>query len=257
MRKQCAKMAHKNALRKQRDCLSVPSVTMRAFVLLLAFAASACAADLINENFASAELPSTWTPGGRKGAWSVVDGTLQGACAVTDDHGPSISVPLATKNTTLSFRVKREPGAYALMLIDGESTFGGKAHLLRVSLNGQTLNIAQDRGSPKSHVDQGKAKAEAKKANQPPPPKPTALQLADPWFYRTESLATAKLTTKPEDWLKIEVITHGNNVTVTIDDKQMVTAKSTVLDVAKSKLVFLVGGGKKMWIDDVVASTTK
>ncbi len=230
---------------------------MRLFFAILSLAAVANAADLINADFSQPELPKDWTPGGRKGSWTIVDGALQGACAASDDHGPSISVPLVTKNTTLSFRVKREPGAYALMLIDGESTFGGQAHLLRVAVSGNNLTIAQDRGSPKSHVDQGKARTEAKKANQPLPPKPTALQLADPWFYRTESLATAKLTSKPEDWLKIEVITHGNNVTVTINDKQMVTAKSTVLDVAKSKLVFLIGGGKKMWIDDVVASATK
>ena len=231
---------------------------MRTIFIALALAAAAHAADLINEDFAGPDLPKTWTPGGRAGSWTILNGTLQGACAPEDDHGPSISTPLLIKNTTLSFKLKREPGAYALMLIDGESVFGGQAHLLRVAVSGNTLTVAQDRGSPKSHLDQAKAKADAKKANQPPPPaKPTALQLADPWFYRTEPLATAKLTSKPEEWLKIEVIVHGNSVTVTVNDKQMVTGKSTVLDVAKSKLVFLVGGGKKMWIDDVHASEMK
>ena len=229
---------------------------MRLFFAFLALASSISAADLISVDFAGPDLPKDWTPGGRKGAWTIVDGTLQGACSPEDDHGPSISVPLTTKNTTVTFKLKRESGAYALMLIDGESSFGGQAHLLRVAVSGERLTIAQDRGSPKSKLDQAKLKAEAKKAGQPLP-KATPLQLADPWFYRTESLTTAKLTKKPEEWIKIEVITHGNGVTVTIDDKQMVTAKATILDVKKSKLVFLVGNGKKLWLDDVHATETK
>lgn len=229
---------------------------MRPLLAILAFATAAQAADLVSDDFAGTELSKQWTLGGRAGSWSIVDGTLQGACAPEDDHGPSISTPLVTKNVTLSFKLKREPGVYALMLIDGESVFGGQAHLLRVAVNGNNLTIAQDRGSPKSHLDQAKAKAAAKKAGQPLP-KPTPTELADPWYYRTEVLATAKLTSKPEEWLHIEVIAHGNGVTVTINDKQMITAKSTVLDVAKSKLVFLAGNGKKLWIDDVQAASMK
>jgi hypothetical protein len=43
-------------------------------------------------------------------------------------------------------------------------------------------------------------------------------------------------------------------VTVTINDAQKLTAKGTVFDVAKSRLVFLVGQGKEVWIDEVRVS---
>ncbi len=219
--------------------------------LAVIFVASALhGADLLQDDFAAPGIPKHWTPGGRPGSWSVVNGTLQGDCSPQDDHGPSISTPITVKNLTLDYRLRREPGAYALMLIDGDSVFGGQAHLLRVAVAGDRLTIAQDRGSPKSKAEQAKAKADAKAAKQPAP-KPTTTQLADPWFYRTEQLAATKLKTKPGDWIKIEVIVHQNSVTVTIDDKQMVTAKATVLDVPKSKIVFLAGMGKKLWIDDV------
>lgn len=230
---------------------------MRTLLLILAFVSSVQAADLINETFADPALPKNWTTGGRKDSWSVVDGTLQGACDPTDDHGPSISAPLVTKNAMVTFRIKREAGSYALMLIDGESAFGGQAHLLRVAVSGDRVVVAQDRGSPKSHADQAKARTDAKKAGQPPPPKPTPLQLSDPWFYRTEQLASATIKKKPEEWLKVEVIVHGNSVTVTLDDNQMVTAKATILDAQKSKLVFLAGNGKKLWLDDIKATDGK
>ena len=230
---------------------------MRTLLLLaLSLASSITAADLFREDFSGAALPKTWTPGGRPGSWSVVDGALQGDCNPTDDHGPSISTPLPATNVSVSFKLRREPGSYALMLIDGDSAFGGEAHLLRVAVSGDRLTIAQDRGSLASKMEQAKAKASAKKTGQPLP-KPTPEQLADKAFYRTESLATAKLTTPPQEWLALKVIAHGNDVTVTINDGQVIKAKATVLDVSKSKLVFLAGAGKKLWIDDVQARDRK
>jgi len=59
------------------------------------------------------------------------------------------------------------------------------------------------------------------------------------------------LKSKPGDWIKIDLTLKGNDVTVTVNDQQKLTAKGTVFDVAKSRLVFLVGQGKRVWIDDV------
>ncbi|MBL9146407.1 MAG: hypothetical protein JNM99_22195 [Verrucomicrobiaceae bacterium] len=226
------------------------------FFLIFSLTSSITASDLVHEDFSGPALPKSWTPGGRPGSWSVVDGALQGDCNPTDDHGPSISTPLPATNVSVSFKLRREPGSYALMLIDGDSAFGGQAHLLRVAVSGDRLTIAQDRGSLASKMEQAKAKASAKKTGQPMP-KPTPEQLADPAFYRTESLAIAKLTTPPQEWLALKVIAHGNDVTVTINDGQVIKAKATVLDVSKSKLVFLAGAGKKLWIDDVQARDRK
>jgi hypothetical protein len=226
---------------------------MRLPLLLLAVCSSAFAGELIHEDFSAAGLPKDWSTGGRPNSWTVNDGVLQGVCAPEDGHGPAVFAPLTEHDLNASYKVKLDEKGNCLMLIDGESAFGGSAHLFRVSLYGGSVAIAQDRGMPQSHIEQGAARAAALKAGKTVPP-PTAEQLADPKFYRTERLAGAPLKAKPGDWIKIDVALKGNDVTVTINDAQKLTAKGTVFDVAKSKLVFLVGQGKKVWIDEVRVS---
>jgi hypothetical protein len=226
---------------------------MRCTLFLLAFCTSAFAGELIHEDFSTTELPKDWSTGGRPNSWTVSDGVLQGVCAADDSHGPAVFAPVSGHDLTASYKVKLDEKGNCLMLIDGESSFGGAAHLLRVSIYGSTVTIAQDRGMPQSHIEQGAARAAALKAGKTVPP-PTAEQLADPKFYRVERLANAPLKAKPGDWIKIGVVLKGNDVTVTVDDTQKLTAKGTVFDVAKSKLVFLVGQGKKVWIDEVRVS---
>lgn len=223
---------------------------MRCLCCLLAVCTSAFAGELIHEDFTAAGLPEGWTTGGRANSWSVVDGMLHGVCAKEDDHGPAVFAPLEGRDLTLSYKVKLDEKGNCLMLIDGESAFGGAAHLLRVSIYGSTLTLAQDRGTPQSHLETGKLRATLAKEGKKLPP-PTAEQLADPKFYRTEKLVSAPLQAKPGEWIKIDVLLKGNDATVTVNDTQTLTAKSTVCDVAKSRLVFLVGQGKKVWIDDV------
>ena len=223
---------------------------MRFLLLALALRASTFAGELIHEDFAQAGLPKGWTTGGRANSWTVVDGTLQGICAKEDDHGPAVFAPLAGRDLTVGCKVKLDDKGNCLMLIDGESAFGGSAHLLRVSINGNTLAIAQDRGTPESHIKQGKLRAALTKEGKKVP-QPTAEQLADPQFYRTERLASAPLQTKPGDWIKVDVAIKGNDVTVMVNDTQKLTAQGMVFDVAKSRLVFLVGQGRKLWIEEV------
>ncbi len=227
---------------------------MRRLLFLLAAYASAFAGELNHEDFTAAGLPKGWTTGGHANSWSVVDGTLQGVCAKEDDHGPAVFAPLEGRDLTLSYKVKLDEKGNCLTLIDGESAFGGAAHLLRVSIYGRTLTLAQDRGTPQSHLEAGKLRAALAKEGKKLPP-PTAEQLADPKFYRTEKLASAPLQAKSGEWIKIDVVLKGNDATVTVNDKQTLNAKSTVCDVAKSRLVFLVGQGKKVWIDDVRVSS--
>lgn len=227
---------------------------MRRLLVLLSCCSTAIAGELIHEDFNGSELPKGWSTGGRANSWTVKDGTLQGVCDKSDGHGPAVFAPLEGRNLDASYKVKLDQKGNCLMLIDGESAFGGAAHLLRVSLYGNTVTIAQDRGTPKSHLDQAAAKATAAKEGKTVPP-PTAEQLADPKFYRTERLASEALKAKPGDWVKIDVSLQGNAVNVTINDTQKLTAKGTVFDVPKSRLVFLVGQGKSVWIDEVRVST--
>lgn len=226
---------------------------MRCYLLAFTICTSTFAGELIHEDFSAAGLPKGWTTGGRANSWSVVDGALQGVCTKDDSHGPAIFAPLTGRDLAMSFRVKLDEKGNCLMLIDGESAFGGAAHLLRVSIYGNTLALAQDRGTPQSHIDQGKLRAALTKDGKKVPP-PTAEQLADPQYYRTERLASAPLQAQPGAWIKLDVSLKGNDVTVTVNDKQKLTAQGTVFEVAKSRLVFLVGMGKKLWIDDVRAS---
>lgn len=227
---------------------------MRSHLLVLAFCSSTFAGELIHENFTAAGLPKGWTTGGRANSWTVVEGALQGVCAKEDDHGPAVFAPLAGRDLALSCKVKLDEKGNCLMLVDGESAFGGSAHLLRVSIYGNTLALAQDRGTPESHIQQGKLRAALAKEGKKVQP-PTAEQLADPQFYRTERLASIPLQAQPGTWIKLDVFLKGNDVTVVVNDTQQLSAQGTVFDVAKSRLVFLIGQGKKLQIDDVRVST--
>jgi hypothetical protein len=229
---------------------------MRRLLLpIFLLSATAFAGEIIHEDFNGPGLPKGWSTGGRPNSWSVVDGTLQGVCAADDAHGPAVFAPLQGHDLNVSYKVKLDDKGNSLTLIDGESAFGGSAHLLRVSIYGKNITIAQDRGTPQSHIEQGAAIAKAHKEGTPLPPPPTKEQLADPKFYRVERLATAPLQAKLDDWIKIDVALKGNDVTVTVNDSQTLKATGTVFDVAKSRLVFLVGQGKKLLIDDVRVST--
>lgn len=223
---------------------------MHLAILLLSLSSLVLADDLIHENFTQPSLPTGWSTGGRANSWTVADGVLQGVCSKDDDHGPAVFAPVKTHNLHMSWRVKLDDKGNLLTLVDGESAFGGLAHLLRVSIYGTTLTIAQDRGTPQSHLDQAAEKAKAKKAGKPVP-QPTAEHLADPKFYRTERLATTPIKVKPGEWITLDLVLAGNDATVTINGEQKVTAKGTVFDVAKERIDFLVGQGKKVWIDDV------
>lgn len=223
---------------------------MRLAILLLSLSSLVLAGDLIHEDFTQPTLPAGWSTGGRANSWTVADGALQGVCAKEDDHGPAVFAPFKAHSLHAAWRVKLDEKGNCLALIDGESAFGGAAHLLRVSVYGSTLTLAQDRGTPQSHLDQAADKAKAKKAGKPVP-QPTPEQLADPKFYRTERLASAPLKAKPGEWLAFDVVLTGNDVVVTVNGDQKLTTKGTVFDVEKSRLVFLVGQGKKVWIDDV------
>lgn len=227
---------------------------MRLLFLHLLFCTSTFAGELIHEDFSASTLPRGWTTGGRANSWMVVDGTLQGECAKDDDHGPAVFAPLSGRDLNLSCKVKLDEKGNCLILVDGESAFGGSAHLLRVSIYGNTLAIAQDRGSPQSHIEHGKLRAALAKEGKKVPP-PTPEQLADPKYYRTERLASTPLQARPGEWIKLDVALRGNQVTVTVNDAQKLEAKGTVFDVAKSRLVYLVGQGRKLWVDEVKVTT--
>jgi hypothetical protein len=205
---------------------------------------------LLEENFPGAALPPKWLPGGRPNSFSVVDGALRGVAQPDDAHGPAIGVPIEGHNVTVAFRVKFSKPGYFLFLIDGDSQFGGQAHLLRFALASGQEQLAQDRGTPASHVAQGAARAAAQKAGTKVPA-PSPEQLADPQFYRTESLAKQPAKTADGEWHEALIEVVGNDVLAQLDDLPPLRGKGTVLDVKKSRIVFLVGNSGDVLVSDV------
>ena len=205
---------------------------------------------LLDESFSSTTLGKPCEPGGRPGSFSVVDGALQGVCSADDHQGPAIAVPLNGRNFTIGFRFKYAKPGYFLFLLDGESQFGGAAHLLRVSLAPGQMAIQQDRGEPASHLAQGKEKREADKAGRVLPP-PTKEQLEDPKFYRVEKLAAQAAKTGDGQWHNVLIEQNGNDVLMQLDDLPPLSATGTVLDAKKSRIVFLVGQAGTVLVDDV------
>jgi hypothetical protein len=230
----------------------------RSLLLLLsAFCATTALADpgtlLLDETFSSPTLPAKWQPGGRPNSFSIVDGALRGVAQPDDAHGPAIGVPIEGHNLAVQFRVKFAQTGYFLFLIDGDSQFGGQAHLLRFALSPGTMQLAQDRGSLASKQEQKTVRDAAQKAGTKFPP-PTQEQLADPKYYRTESLA--KQPAKPTDgeWHNVHIELRGNEIVAQMDDMPPMHGTGTVLDVKKSRLTFLVAQSGDVRIDNVRAS---
>ena len=205
---------------------------------------------LLEEHFSGAALPANWQPGGRPNSFSVADGALRGVAQPDDPHGPAISAPIEGRNVTVAFRMKfAEPG-YFLFLIDGDSQFGGQAHLLRFALAFGQEQLAQDRGTPASHVAQGAARAAAQKAGTKVPT-PSPEELADPKFYRTESLGKQLAKTADGEWHQALIEVVGNDVLAQLDDLPPLRGQGTVLDAKKSRIVFLVGSSGTVLVSDV------
>ncbi|MBI5773058.1 MAG: hypothetical protein HZA89_04855 [Verrucomicrobia bacterium] len=233
-----------------------------AAVSLLVFASTALSAAelkplisrpgrlLLSEDFSGGALAKPWETGGRRGAFTVVDGALQGVCSPDDSHGPSVGVPIEGRNVVIAFSMKYVKPANFLFLLDGESQFGGAAHLLRVAMSSNLVTVQQDRGSPASKLAQKAEKDQAareKKKVSPPSPE----QLADPKFYRTERLASQKHAIGDGQWHRVLVEAIGNEVVVQVDNAEPIRTKATVLEAKKSRVVFLVGGAATALIDNV------
>ena len=205
---------------------------------------------LLTEDFAGPALPTAWQTGGRPHSFTLLDGALQGVCTPDDAHGPSIGVPLAAGNVTIRFAMKyTQPGNF-LFLLDGESPFGGAAHLLRVGLSPSLIVVQQDRGSLESKAAQKLEKDHATAAGLKAPV-PTTEQLADPKFYRTERLAAQPRPIADGQWHEVLVEVRNNDVVVQVDDGPPLTAQGNVLDAKKSRVVFLVGNAGTALIDRV------
>ena len=183
----------------------------------------------------------------------MVDGTLRCVAVVGDGHGPSIGVPIEGHDLKLEFDFKFAKPGYFLCLIDGDSQFTGQAHLLRFVVTQQHVRLLQDRGDPVSK----RAQKEERDANGGKRIAPTPEQLADPAFYRIEPLARQEAKATDGKWHHVRIDLRGNEVTARFDDGLELAATGTVLDVSKSRVVFLVGQSGDIRIDKVKVTDRK
>lgn len=205
---------------------------------------------LLSEDFSAPGLPKNWQPGGRPKSFSIAEGALQGVCQADDSHGPAIGVPLTGQNLTIAFSFKHVKPGNILFLVDGDSRFGGQAHLLRVAVPATAVVIQQDSGSTASKLAQKKERDQAAKEGRKAPV-PTKEQLADPKFYRTDRLASQPAKLADGQWHHVLIEQHGNDALVQVDGKITLLGAGTVIDAKKSRLVFLVGGAGTALIDNV------
>lgn len=204
---------------------------------------------LLSEAFSGDELPATWQAGGKKGAFTIVDGSLQGIASPIDSHGPSIGVPIKGHDLKVQFDFKLSKPGYFLFMIDGDSQFQGQAHLLRFAATSKQVQLMQDRGDPKSKREQKLARDKLGGKRTAP----TDQQQADPSFYRIDRLVQQTATPADGEWHHVKVESRGNVVTAQVDNQATMTAEASVLDVPKSRLVFLVGQAGTIHIDNVVS----
>jgi hypothetical protein len=204
---------------------------------------------LLSEDFSGTAIPANWQPGGRSNSFRIVEGALQGVCLPDDHHGPSIGVPVAGRNLVIECSVRLIKPGLILFLVDGDSQYGGQAHLLRVALGDKFAALQQDRGSLESKQAQAADKAKAAKEGRKPTP-PTKEQLADPKFYRTETLDRKTASLGDGQWHQVRVEINGNAAEAKVDDV-VLRATGSVWDAKKARLVFLIGLAGTMQLDNV------
>lgn len=221
------------------------ALTLMLFTVSLSAQNGVSSKLLIHETFDAPALPANWSAPNKK-AFSIAESALRGVCAAEDHHGPAISVPIAAHDLDIEFDVKMVRPGSLLFLVDGDSQFGGQAHLLRCAFAGCRVQLAQDRGSLDSKLAQKKA-ADAQGGRKL---KPTAEQLADPKFYRTEPLANqpGKLTS---EWQHVSLRLRGQKIEAQLGDGPKLQGTATVLDLPKTRLVFLIGQSGDMRVDNV------
>jgi len=108
---------------------------------------------------------------------------------------------------------------------------------------------AFDPGTQRSKQAQAAEKAQTAKDGRKLLP-PTKEQLADPQFYRTETLDRKPAQLGDGQWHRLRVAINGNAAEAKVDEV-VLRATGSVFDVKKSRLVFLIGLAGTMQLDNV------
>lgn len=206
---------------------------------------------IVREDFSGAGIPKSFVPLGQPKAFSVVDGALQIVSEAGQTSAPFAVVKLPAHDVAMSFSVKFTKAGMFFVAIDGHSeAFGGNTHLVRLMITPTGIVWDQKRGSPESKkaitIENKKARKDGQKI-----PTPTAEQLADPKYYRTEELAKKAVNFGIGEWHQVLIEISGDDLVAQVDGQGALLARATVADADKSRAAFEISGRGTVLIGNV------
>ena len=172
----------------------------------------------LEDDFDRAELGKKWLVG--KGEWKIVDGCLVGKELKADKHAAVVSLQQKNRDSVvrLSFRLNGPQGFHF-------SLNYAKGHLFRVIVTPKEISLRTDKDKK------------------------------DP-ASKSELLAKAEKTFKPNEWYTMLVEMQGDKVVVQTDNGVKLTGQHPSLDTDKPNYR-LVTRGDSLQIDDIKVSLQK
>ncbi|HWB00670.1 MAG TPA: hypothetical protein VG713_19385 [Pirellulales bacterium] len=205
---------------------------------------------LVSEDFSTAGIPASFRSPRTPNAFAIAAGALQATSQAGQPSSTHGVFAIEAHDLTIAFKVKFLQPANLFVGVDGYSElFRGNTHLVRFSLTPESMGWDQKRGGPASKHAVGEAMKAARLAKQPLPA-PTAEQLADPTFFRTEELAAVPIDCDVGSWHDVLLEINGNDLVAQVDG-QTLLATSTVADAAKNRIGFGMVKRATLLIDDV------
>ncbi|HEX4131809.1 MAG TPA: hypothetical protein VHZ24_17385 [Pirellulales bacterium] len=205
---------------------------------------------LLSEEFSGDAVPATFRTLGMPESFSITDGALQMVSRAGQERSTHGAFVTPVHNLSLAFSVKFVTPGTLYIGVDGyKEEFKGNTHLVRFALAPDHMTWDEKRGGPESKRAVGEAMKAARAAKQPIP-QPTAEQLADPSFFRTEELAIKPIDCPVGQWHEVLLEVNGNDLVARVNGQQLV-AKATVADSMKSRIGVGLTGRSMVLIDKV------
>ncbi|MDB6004028.1 MAG: hypothetical protein JWR15_1015 [Prosthecobacter sp.] len=205
---------------------------------------------LVSEDFSGAEIPSVFRTVESAASFSIVEGALQAVSRAGQKQSTHGVIVSKAHDLTLSFAVKfTQPGALYIGVDGYKEEYKGNTHLVRFELTPERMTWDQHRGGPESKHAVGEAMKAARAAKQELP-KATAAQLADPNFFRIETIASKAITCAANEWHEVMIEVSGNELAAQMDGEKLL-ATAAFADAMKSRIGFGLTKGGTVLIDRV------
>lgn len=204
---------------------------------------------LLSEDFTGGEIPQRFRTLYTPDAFRVVDGALRVTAAPGQERATHGAFLVGGHDLTLAFSVKFFQAGTLFIGVDGyKEEFQGNTHLVRFSLTPERMAWDQKRGGPISKHAISEANRAARQAKLPIA-QPTAEQLADPNFFRTEELAAREIQCPVGQWHDVLLEVSGNELVAQVDG-QTLLATATVADAKKNRIGLGLTGRSTVLVDN-------